>query len=71
MAAMDSATLGAADGLGLPISKKEELWKRRWARAKGIMEDKGVVLRTWRVGGDVSAESLRLVDEVRRRGSSK
>lgn len=67
MAAMDAATFGgAADVLGLPVSKKEEMWKRRWARAKGIMDDKGVVLRTWRVGGDVSAETLRLVEETER-----
>ncbi|KAI5270018.1 hypothetical protein E4T47_06521 [Aureobasidium subglaciale] len=35
------------------LSKKEELWKRRWAKAKSIMEREGVVLRTWRVGADV------------------
>lgn len=67
MAAMDAATFGgAADVLGLPVSKKEELWKRRWARAKGIMDEKGVVLRTWRVGGDVSVDTLRLVEEAGR-----
>jgi len=66
MAAMDAATFGAADGIGLPVSKKEELWKRRWARAKGIMDERGVVLRTWRVGGDVSGESLKLVEEAGR-----
>jgi len=66
MAAMDAATFGAADAMGLPVSKKEELWKRRWARAKGIMDERGVVLRTWRVGGDVSAETFRLVDEAER-----
>ncbi|KAL9104949.1 MAG: hypothetical protein Q9187_008845, partial [Circinaria calcarea] len=31
-----------------PLNKKEELWKRRWARAKDILEDKGVLLRSWR-----------------------
>jgi hypothetical protein len=42
------------DPEGGPIlSKKEELWKRRWAKAKAIMEKEGVVLRTWRVGSDV------------------
>ncbi|THV64936.1 hypothetical protein D6D28_09500 [Aureobasidium pullulans] len=35
------------------LSKKEELWKCRWAKAKAIMEREGVVLRTWRVGDDV------------------
>lgn len=62
MAAGDAATFGALEGYMLPVSKKEEMWKRRWARAMGIMEERGVVLRTWRVGADVSAESLRLVE---------
>lgn len=50
----DSSFHDPLDPEGGPIlSKKEELWKRRWAKAKSIMEREGVVLRTWRVGSDV------------------
>lgn len=38
---------------GSPYSKKEEVWRRRWARAEELMRREGVVLKTWRVGGDV------------------
>ncbi|KAL6719501.1 hypothetical protein ACLMJK_003741 [Lecanora helva] len=46
------------------LSKKEEMWARRWARAKGIFEERGVVLKTWRVGADVADEAVRLVDKA-------
>ena len=48
------------------LSKKEELWLRRWARAKGIFEEKGVVLKTWRVGEDVADVCVRLVERALR-----
>lgn len=48
-------------------NKKEELWKRRWTRAKRILDDKGVMLRSWRVGSDVSAESCALVESAKGR----
>lgn len=44
------------------LTKKEELWIRRWARAKEILDDKGVVLRSWRVGSDVAHEAVNLVE---------
>lgn len=44
------------------VNKKEELWKRRWARAKGLMEEHGVVLKSWRVGTDVMDDAVRLID---------
>lgn len=44
------------------VNKKEEMWKRRWARAKTIMEKEGVVLRTWRVGADCMDECTGLVE---------
>lgn len=47
------------------LSKKEELWMRRWARAKEIFDDKGVVLRAWRVGEDVAHEAVRLVEKAK------
>ncbi|KAI9809769.1 MAG: hypothetical protein M1825_000202 [Sarcosagium campestre] len=51
-------------GPGPVVNKKEELWKRRWARAKDLLEPKGVVLRSWRVGDDVMNEAVRLVQKV-------
>ncbi|KAL9584478.1 MAG: hypothetical protein Q9203_004648 [Teloschistes exilis] len=53
---------GSSDG-GVR-NKKEELWHQRWARAKRIMERQGVVLRSWRVGGDVCDEAVALVKRV-------
>lgn len=50
------------------LSKKEELWMKRWARAKEIFDDKGVVLRAWRVGEDVADEAVRLVEGAGRVG---
>lgn len=47
------------------LSKKEEMWMRRWSRAKEIFEEKGVVLKAWRVGEDVADEAVRLVEGVK------
>ena len=44
------------------LSKKEELWLRRWARAREIFDEKGVVLRSWRVGSDVAHEAVNLIE---------
>ncbi|GAB7350226.1 hypothetical protein MBLNU459_g0879t1 [Dothideomycetes sp. NU459] len=49
-----------------PINKKEELWKRRWARAKSIMEKEDVLLRTWRVGADVMDVCVDVVEKALR-----
>ena len=49
-----------------PLNKKEELWKRRWARAKDILDDKGVMLRAWRIGQDVVDEAVKLVEKAQR-----
>jgi len=45
-------------------SKKEEMWKRRWARAKEIFDAKGVLLRSWRKGDDVMDEAIRLIESA-------
>lgn len=45
-------------------NKREELWRRRWERANGILEDRGVVLGSWRVGSDAQSVCLWLVDEA-------
>ncbi|MCJ1302801.1 hypothetical protein MMC08_005606 [Hypocenomyce scalaris] len=49
-----------------PVNKKEELWKRRWVRARDVLEDKGVLLRSWRVGGDVEGVAVALVERAGR-----
>lgn len=54
-----------------PIRKKEEMWKRRWARAKEIFDDKGVLLRSWRKGEDVMDEALRLIEKAEREGGAR
>jgi len=48
-----------------PVNKKFQLWKRRWARAKEILEGKGVMLRSWRVGTDVMDDAVRLVESAK------
>jgi len=49
-----------------PLSKKEELWNRRLARAKETFEKEGVMLRTWRVGTDVMDDAVKLVERAMR-----
>ncbi|ETN42247.1 uncharacterized protein HMPREF1541_04188 [Cyphellophora europaea CBS 101466] len=56
---------------GAPYDKKEEMWKRRWARAEDIMQRQRVVLRTWRVGTDVMEECVRLVEREFREQRSR
>ncbi|KAI9893370.1 MAG: hypothetical protein M1814_006666 [Vezdaea aestivalis] len=43
---------------------KEELWKRRWARAREVLGEKGVELRSWRVGGDVRNDAVDLTERT-------
>jgi phosphatidate phosphatase APP1 len=45
------------------INKKVDMWKRRWARAKGILDAHGVELRSWRTGQDVCIDAVRLVEK--------
>ena len=47
---------------GAPYNKKEEMWRRRWARASNIMRRESVVLRSWRVGTDVMDECVKIVE---------
>jgi phosphatidate phosphatase APP1 len=56
----------STDNLNAPINKKIELWKRRWKRAKDILDSKGVPLRSWRVGGDVCLEAVQLAEKTMR-----
>ena len=48
------------------VNKKEDLWNRRWARAQEIFEEKGVLLRSWRSGGDVIRDAVRLMENAQR-----
>ena len=42
------------------------MWLRRWQKAKEIFEEKGVVLRSWRIGEDVADEAVRLVERAKK-----
>lgn len=61
----------AADGQY--VNKREQLWRQRWARAEQILNEQGVVLRSWRVGSDAMAEAERIIKENERenRGANK
>jgi hypothetical protein len=46
------------------MGRKEFLWHQRWARAKAILEPKGVTLRTWRIGVDVADVCVKLAEQA-------
>lgn len=54
---------GASTPASAPINKKVDLWRRRWQRAKEILDKQGVELRSWRVGSDVAHEAVTLVEK--------
>lgn len=56
-----TSSYGAAEPLP---NKREELWRRRWERASDILEQKGVVLGSWRIGSDAQPVCLWLVEEA-------
>jgi hypothetical protein len=60
------STLGANGAGEAGESKREVLWRQRWAKAEEIMRERGVVLRSWRVGRDVQGEAERIVREARK-----
>ena len=51
---------------GQYINKREQLWRQRWARAEQTLSEKGVVLRSWRVGTDAMAEAEKIIKENER-----
>ena len=51
---------------GQYINKREQLWRQRWARAEQVLSEKGVVLRSWRVGTDAMAEAERIIKDAER-----
>lgn len=60
------APLGLNGGPGAsgPVpNKREQLWMQRWARAEQVLGDKGVILKSWRVGTDVLEFSEKLIKE--------
>ena len=48
------------------MNKKLDLWKRRWKRAKDILDSQGVALRGWRTGSDVCLEAVQMVEKTMR-----
>lgn len=60
-------TIGGGNGNGEyppEMSKREVLWRQRWARAEQVLGEKGVVLRSWRVGTDCLKEAEELVKKA-------
>jgi phosphatidate phosphatase APP1 len=45
-------------------SKKEQLWRQRWANAEQTLGEHGVILRGWRVGEDLMGEAERIIKEA-------
>lgn len=60
---MGAGGAGGAGG-GEYGTKREVLWRQRWQRAEEIMRERGVVLRTWRVGRDAMGEAERVIREA-------
>jgi phosphatidate phosphatase APP1 len=61
------STMGMNGGDGQYVNKREQMWHQRWAKAENIMHEKGVLLRSWRVGSDVLDESKRIIKEAERK----
>lgn len=45
-------------------NRREEMWKRRWARAKDLLDSQGVILSSWRVGDDVQDTCVRIIQNA-------
>ena len=43
------------------------LWRQRWAHAEQVLGEQGVVLRSWRVGGDIMDEAVGIIRDAERR----
>ncbi|RAR04408.1 actin patch protein [Stemphylium lycopersici] len=48
-------------------TKKEVLWRQRWAHAEQVLGEQGVVLRGWRAGGDIMGEAERIIREAEKK----
>ena len=42
-------------------TKREQLWRQRWAKAEQVLGEHNVLLRSWRVGTDAMAEAERII----------
>ncbi|KAG5298592.1 actin patch protein [Histoplasma ohiense] len=58
----------AAAAAPMTFNKREDMWNRRWARAKEILDRQGVLLMTWRAGDDVHDVCVGLVESAEREG---
>lgn len=54
-----------------PYNKKEEMWRRRWARAEDVLRNQRVVLRSWREGTEVMDEAVKIVEKAMRNMDSQ
>ncbi|KAF7449246.1 DUF2183 multi-domain protein [Pyrenophora tritici-repentis] len=48
-------------------TKKEQLWRQRWAHAERVLQEQGVVLRSWRVGEDIMDEAEHIIKEAEKK----
>ncbi|KAE8853672.1 hypothetical protein HRS9122_00664 [Pyrenophora teres f. teres] len=48
-------------------TKKEQLWRQRWAHAERVLLEQGVVLRSWRVGEDIMDEAEHIIKEAEKK----
>ncbi|KAF3936217.1 hypothetical protein ABW19_dt0204651 [Dactylella cylindrospora] len=48
------------------IEKKEWLWRQRWEKARQALEGKGVLLVSWRKGGDILETAVKVVEDSKR-----
>jgi phosphatidate phosphatase APP1 len=68
-----TSSSGTPSGAASPSGRKAaggtrvELWRKRWAGAEAALRREGVVLRSWRVGGDAAGECVALVRRERDR----
>lgn len=56
--------LAAQQQQDVMLSKREELWIRRWERALVLMGRQGVPLHSWRNGGDAEAACRQVIEEA-------
>lgn len=48
-------------------TKKEILWRQRWAHAEHVLGEQGVVLRSWRAGSDIMDEAVSIIQDAEKR----
>ncbi|EZF30666.1 hypothetical protein H109_06955 [Trichophyton interdigitale MR816] len=57
----------SSEGMTSGLNKREEMWLRRWERAKEMLDREGVPLYSWRDGGDVEEICLELVRKAQKK----